>query len=370
MKKDNSVSITLRKNKFFPLHFPFAKRKSSHKYLIAAGVVAALFSFRIILIQVAFNKINNYLASFSPTYAFHITDLDISIIRGSYRFEGIEGKLKRNGRKFAEIKSVEVSMAWRELIHGRILTDIEVREMNFTYLHELTAVAKKKDKDDAKDAKEILFPVRVQSLDLTDSTLVLEEYPGLDEGKRLSATDIEGRITNLIGTEKFPLSYYNFKAQLLGTSRLIATGQLNLEKTPKEWIFQGQIEKFKLTEANSFLKRNVPLTFTKGTLDVYAEAISQKGNVDGYVKPFFRDIDVVSSQEHFPTIKRTFVEYITALANLVLRASDTKTVATKIPFTDHGGKFSIGKGEAIEKVLENGFQQQLTPGLENKYELK
>ena len=266
---------------------------------------------------------------------------------------------------------MDVSIAWRELIHGRILTDIEVRQMNFTYLHELTDVAKVKDKDDAKDAKETLFPVRVQSLDLTDSSLTLEEYPGLEEGKRLSATGMEGRITNLIGTEKFPLSYYNFKANLLGTSRLIATGQLNLEKTPKEWVFQGQIEKFKLTEANGFLKRKVPMTFTKGTLDVYAEAISTKGSMEGYVKTiFFATLTWFHLLNTFPTIKRTFVEYATALANLILRTSDSKTVATRIPFSEHGGKFSIGKDEAIEKVLENGFKQQLTPGLENKYLLK
>ncbi len=361
--------ITLRKNKSLSFHVPFTKRKVSHKYLMVASVIVFLLALRIILVQIAFTQINKYLARFSPTYAFHIDDLNVSLIRGTYRFEKIEGTLKKNGRRFADIAEVNVAIAWREIIRGRILTDIKVREMNFKYLHELTDVAQKKDKDDARDAKNILFPVRVQSLDLIDSSLTLEEYPGLEEGKRLSATGIEGEVTNLIGTEKYPLTDYNLNANLLGSSRLHATGQLNLEKIPKEWVFHGQIEKFKLVEANSFLKRNVPLTFTKGTLDIYAEAISKNGNMDGYLKPFFRDIDVVSSKEHFPSIKRTFVEYITALANLILRTSHTKTVATRIPFSDHAGKFEIGKDEAIEKVLENGFKHQLKPGLENNYKL-
>lgn len=42
-------------------------------------------------------------------------DLGISIIRGAYRFEQMTGKLKGDEKTFLSIKSVDVSIAWREV---------------------------------------------------------------------------------------------------------------------------------------------------------------------------------------------------------------------------------------------------------------
>ena len=352
-------------------HWPWNKSRqkaaTKRKYIIL-GVIASLFIARVALVNVLQKKTNEYLATFSPTYAFHIEDLDISILRMAYRFEGIEGTLKRNGRRFAFINTVDVSIAWRELFKGRVLTDITIKQLEFTYLSELTKAASKKDTTDAKEAKETLFPVSVEKVELVDSKIVLEEYPGLSANTRLTASGIEGRLINLTATEKFPYTFYNLKANLFGTSVLKTTGQLNLLKAPAQWDFNGEILGFKLTEANGFLKRNLPLTFTKGTLDIYAEAISQNGEIKGYIKPFFHKIDLVSSKETWDIPKQPLIEILAALGNIILRSSRTETLATQIPFT-YKKEFKVDSSEAIEKAIENGFKQELTPGLENKYEL-
>lgn len=347
----------------------FKNRFKEKKFWIPTTIIAVLIAVRIVLPYILLKQVNAFLAEFSPTYKFHIEDLDLSIIRGAYRFEGIKGTLKRNERVFTTANSVEVSIAWRELIKGRILSDVDIDTIDFTYLKELTEVAKKDDKKDANEAKEALFPIKVARMDLKDSSITLEEIPGLEEGKRLKASTINGRISNLTPEKKFPLSFYNLRATLLGESVFKIAGHLNTMKKPISWDVDSEVQGFDISLMNGFLKRHVPLTFTKGKLDLYIEAKSENGKVDGYAKPFIKDLDVVANKEKFKGPKHWFVEVLTALGNLILRTSDTKTVATKIPFS-YDETFKVESGEALSKAIENGFEQKLSPGIEDKFDIK
>jgi Domain of Unknown Function (DUF748) len=347
----------------------YKKKLREKKVWIPLAVLGALIGIRIILPYILLPRVNAYLKEFSPTYEFHVADLDLSVIRGAYRFEGIEGKLKRDGRKFTRANSVEVSMAWRELIKGRLLFDIDIDSIDFTYLKELTQVAKKEDRKDAKDAKEKLFPARIERVDLRDSSITLEEFEGLEDGKRLKASSIQGRISNLTPEEKFPTSFYNLRATLLGESVFKVAGHLNMIRKPLAWDVDSEVQDFNIALLNDYLKRNLPLTFTKGKLDLYVEAKSEDGKVEGYIKPFIKDLDVVANNEHFKGAKHWLIEMGTALGNLILRTSDTKTVATKVPFS-FDKTFHADTGEALSKAIQNGFEQKLSPGIEDKYDIQ
>lgn len=339
------------------------------KVTVPVIVISLLLMARMILVPIVHKKLNKFLDEFSPTYAFHIDDLDISIIRGAYSFQGVSGKLKRNQRKFVDIDAVDVSIAWRELFKGRILTDIAIERMDFHYLSEVTKAAKTEDQDHAKSAKNTLFPVKIERIVITDSVVTLEELPSLKEGARLQLTGIEGRVTNLTPSEKLALSFFNINGTFMGSSKIKTVGHLNMTKKPLSWDVDGEVHSFDLTSLNQFLKRKLPLTFTTGKLDLYAEAKSEGGKIVGYVKPFLKNIDIMTSSEDLKGPKHWFIEALTAVGNLILRTSDTKTLATRVPFV-YDGAFHIGTGEAISKAIENGFVQKLSPGIEDKFELK
>lgn len=109
----------------------------------------------------------------------------------------------------------------------------------------------------------------------------------------------------------------------------------------------GEMRGFDLTTGNHFLKSKVPLTFTKGKLDLYAEAQSTNGTIEGYIKPFLKNIDVVKTKEDFKGPKNWFYEIVTAVGKLGLRASDTKSDKSHymgrsgIPFSSREGIIRI-----------------------------
>jgi hypothetical protein len=342
------------------------------KITIPLAIFVFLLVVRAVMVPIAHKELNKFLATFSPTLYFHMADLDVHIIRGAYSFDGIVGKVKGQKNPFLEIEKVDVSIAWREIFKGKVVTDIEVIAPDFSYTNELKdAIAKSpKKQDQAETAKDKLFPVKIERVDLKQGVVKLDDYPSLEENKKFTVTNIEGRLTNLTADKKFPLSFFNLKATLFGNSVVKTAGHLNTLAKPMEWDVDGELRGFDMTSANQFLKRKVPLTFTKGKLDLYAEAESTHGKIEGYVKPFLKNIDVIKTKENFKGPKHWFIEIVTAVGNLVLRASDTKSVATRIPFSMDKSGVHVDSGEALSKAIQHGFEQQLSPGVEDKYDLE
>jgi hypothetical protein len=245
---------------------PIYKQK---KFYIPTIIILVLIVFRILLPQILLSQTNKYLSKFSPTYYMHMNDLDISILRGAYTFEGITGNLRGDDKKFLDISVIDVSIAWRHIFKGKIVTDVVADGVNFLFLKDMTKLSP--PKKEAKDVKETLFPVKVESVDLRNSMVVFEEYPSLDETSRLKIERINGKITNLTPSKKEPLSDFNLTAALQGSSETVFIGQLNLLDKPMLWDVDIELNKFNLSKLNPVLIRKLPLTFTKGTLDVYAE---------------------------------------------------------------------------------------------------
>ena len=342
---------------------PIFKKK---KFYIPVILVAVLIVFRMILPSILLHQTNKYLSEFSPTYYLHMEDLDISIIRGAYRFEEVTGKLKGDDKTFLSIKSVDVSIAWREIFRGRIVTDIVTDNLDFLFLKDMSKLSN--PKEEAKDVKETLFPVSVESVDLRRAQIVFEEYPSLDETSRLKIENINGQITNVTPTEEQQISAFNLSGSLQGDAQTVFIGELNMFKRPLLWDVDVEMKNFDLSKLNPVLIRKLPLSFTKGKMDLYAEAKNDNKIIKGYVKPFIKDIDVIANKEHFKGIKHFGLEILTALGNLILRDSKNKTVATYVDFT-YNGTFNVDTSQGISKAIENGFSKKLPPGLENKYHL-
>lgn len=333
------------------------------KVIIPLSFFMLLVAIRLVMQPIIHKQLNSFLSQFSPELTFHIDDLDIHLIRGAYVFESVTGKIKESKHQFLSIEKVDTSIAWRELFKGKVVTDIEVTGLDFSYSKALKEVlAKTPKKEDAKEAKDKLFPVDVVRLDIQNSSLKLDKFPAF--------TRIEGRVTNLLADKDNPLSFLNLKATAFGHSVIKLAGQLKTLEKPMAWSMDGELQGFDLTEANQFLKEKVPLTFTKGKLDVYAEAKSEEGIVEGYVKPFMKNVDIMKVEEHLKGAKHWFIEVIAAIGNLILRTSDKKSVATLIPFTMDKSGVHVDKGKALSKALQHGFEQKLSPGIEDRLKIE
>lgn len=329
-------------------------RKIKNKYIVLLSIFALFLIGRATLPSYLLKKTNEYLGSFSPTYAIHLDDMDLSFLRGAYEFEGVKGTLKDKSKKeFLSIKEVDVSIAWREILKGQIVTDIIVDDIDFVIIKDINKLST--SKESRNKTKDYLFPLKIEKVELRRSSITLDEYQAIDGNGKMRISNINGIITNLRPENERPLSRFDLTANILDSSKIKIDGSLNQLQKPLAWTVNGEMNKVDLRQFNPLLLAKLPLTFTKGTMDLYAEAQSKNGVVRGYIKPFLNDLDIVNNEgEDFKGLKHFGVEILTALGNVILRdESKNRSVATKIDFT-YDKKFDVNVGEAVKKAIKHG----------------
>ena len=104
-----------------------------------------------------------------------------------------------------------------------------------------------------------------------------------------------------------------------------------------------------------------PVKKPRGTFEVFAEIDAANGGYQGYVTPFFRDLEFEPVPDK-NIVKRAAAAVADAVTN-VLR-NDESEVATKIPFDGNFENTDVDVWTSIESVLRNAFIQSLREGLE------
>ncbi|MBL7545214.1 MAG: DUF748 domain-containing protein [Bdellovibrionaceae bacterium] len=343
------------------------------KWTMATIALTIILAVRAITPALILREANKFLASFSDTYIGHLEDFDISIFRGAYQFQGFSLKLKKHSdQQFIYSKVIDVSIAWRELLQGRFNTDIYVDNVKVVltnqFIDTVSSQKQKSQKESAQVAQK-LFPVRIGRLDIRNSSFEFAELLSIPEAQRWRITDIEGRLSNLTAPESNPLSLMSIRGNLFGDSTIKAVAQLNFLTKPISWDVDLELKEFDLTHANQWLKRKVPLTFTSGKLNLYSEVRSENNLVEGYIKPFLHQVDIVARAEVFSSLKQFAIEISTATANLLLRSSQDKVLATKVLFSYENGNFKVNSSKAISEAFKNGFSEKIPEGIDDEISL-
>ena len=351
---------------------------SSNRKKVGIGILVALLVLlicvRLVLPGIILKKLNNYLATFSPVYSLHIGDLNLSFLTMSYEFENADAFYKKDGHNFFKVESLQVSIAWRELLRARILTDVRVSGGNFTLskaLIEGSKTPEAKPKEKANEAAGKLFPVRIALVEIHSSAFDFADFVSQAPATRWRVSEIEAKILNLNPTPHEPLTFFTAQGTLLDSAKFKVAGKAKRLEKPLAWKLDTEIHDFNLVNANPMLMHELPFTFREGKLDVYSELRSQNGLLEGYVKPFLKNVSVLPANDKYKNLRHFAYEVIGALANVILRKSDDKSVATRIAFhREPDGHLKVDTGQAISKVIQHGFEKGLSPSIEDSLDLK
>lgn len=312
---------------------------------------------------------NQYLRDFSPVIAGEIKDVDLSILRGSYRIQGMSVWLKREKKEILTVQESKISLAWSELLKGKVLLTVEAEKVSIHFSRSILAELKKLNKKEVESAKEKALPLDLERFQVRDGTIVFEDFKSLNSKGAFKIRELEASLTNVTAQESFPLSFFSVTAIIGKEAPLKLAGKIDLVKKPVRWDLDGTLQNFNLKEANPMLKDKVPITFVHGEADLYAEAKSEGGVIEGYMKPFLKELNVLRSDEDFKSAQHWGIEVVTAITNILMKNTDKNSLATRIPFR-LGKGIHVDTGEAIEKAIQHGYESRLRPGLENKYNLE
>lgn len=334
-----------------------------------AVVVVLLVGVRIALPFIVENQVNKRLAAI-PGYSGHVDGIGISLLRGAYTIREIDiAKVEGEVRQpFFTARKIDFSLAWRELFRGKIVSDIEVDQPDINFVKDPNAHASTTDVDRRwQDVLEDLFPIDITHFQIRNGAIRYRDMtrvPNIDvflKNMHATATGLRNRAGE--DGQEFP-ARISIDGETLGEGKI----QLRLAAEPladqPHFHLSVKVDGVNLVALNESLKSVANVDVGRGTFRMAAEMAGRDGGFQGYVKPFFEDLNFNNLEDKKKNMfSRIWENIVGGLAWLVKNKSRDQ-VGTRIPFQGRFGDPQVGLGTTIANLFRHGFIRAFNPTVE------
>jgi uncharacterized protein YhdP len=336
-------------------------------------LVVLLIVVRAFMPLVVKNYVNRVLAR-GDGYTGHVNDVDLNLIRGAYEIEGVH-ILKTDSKipvPFFTAERIDLSIYWRQIFKGALVGEVEVVEPQVNFVDGKGAAQSQngEGKSWTKTVRE-LFPIRIDRFTVRNGRIRFRNFdskPAID----LAILDLQATAENLTNSEKISKTLAaTIRAHAHGTK----TGRIELDlkldpyASMPTFDLNSKFSDIRLPELNPFLKEYASLDVVSGSLDIVAEVFAKKGALKGYVKPLFRNLDILSWKQDVKKQKdnllEIFWEGIVGGVGEILENQPKDQFATKIPIKGRVDDPKTDVLTVLAGVLKNAFVRALIPRYDN-----
>jgi hypothetical protein len=334
-----------------------------------AIIVVLVIAARVALPYVVKNQVNERLASI-PGYSGMVGDVGIALLRGAYALRDVAiYKVDGAAREpFFMAKDIDFSVAWRDLFRGKIVSDIYAEDVELNFVGAGTPTESQKDIDRRwQEVVQDLFPLEITHFEVNNGTI---RYKDLT---REPHVDLFVRDMTLVATglqNRRDESDKDFPAEIRLEGDTLGGGKLNLfvaaEPLAEQPHFHlsAKVDNVNLPDLNESLKAYANVDVGKGTFQLAAEMAAKDGGFQGYVKPFFEDLDFNNLEDKKKNVfTRVWENVVGGLAWLVKNKSRDQ-VGTRIPFEGRFGDPKVGLWATISNLFRHGFVRAFNPTIE------
>lgn len=322
--------------------------------LILAGL---LLGARLYLPTAVENHVNDVLENL-PGYQGSVADIDIALIRGAYVIEGLV--LRRRDAEtevpFLKVPRADISIQWRGVFHGRIVSEIHLHQPRMTYVFEDQARPDQTDpqSEDWTRALDGLVPIEINHLTITDGRLGLLKMQA-DPPVDVYLDELKLRADNLqlVRSDEQELpSPIEATAVTIGQGRTRLEGRVNLIKRIPDMDIELSVENIDVTALNDLTMHYANVDFASGRLEIYSEVAIADGYLKGYLKPLLTDAELIDQGDGF--FKRLW-EGAVGLFKFIFSNQETEKVATKIPFEGDLDNVEAGAWQTFVNIVKNAW---------------
>ncbi|HVU17482.1 MAG TPA: DUF748 domain-containing protein [Candidatus Didemnitutus sp.] len=333
-----------------------------------AIIVVVLAAARLALPSYLRGAINRRLAAI-PGYTGRVEAVDVQLLRGGYTMRGFEITPEAGDEPLFSAGRIDFSIAWRELLHRKLVSDILAEDVKFNYIvtsreeetHEVPADRR------WQDVVNDLFPIDITYLGVERGTLRFADYtrkPKVDlaiTDLRLEATGLRNRPDR--SGDPFP-ARINLHAQTPGHGQMLLFTKLEPLADKPHMELNMEVRDVSLPVLNDFLRAYADVDVSKGRLEVFGQLAMANGRYEGYVKPFVDHIDF----KDFPGEKKSagtkLWEKIVSAAMDLVKNRRSDQVATRVPFSGDTNQMNVRTWTSIANALHHGFIAALHQGFE------
>jgi hypothetical protein len=314
-------------------------------------------------------QVNKRLESI-PGYAGHVDNIRLHLLRGAYSLHGVSiNRMEDKVREpFVLAKDIDFSIAWRELVHRKIVSDIVIDNLQIVFVKGPTKESSQTDTDRRWQAvvKDI-FPIDITYLEIKDGAVRYVDnarQPPADvfvKNMHVVATGLRNRAGE--GGGEMP-AQINIDGDTLGGGRLTLSLAAEPLAEQPHFHLSCKLDDVNLPALNESLKAYANVDVGRGTFRLAAEMAGKDGGFQGYVKPFFENLDFHNLEDKHKNVGTRLWERAVAGLAWLVKNKPRDQVGTRVPFEGRFGDPKLGMLTTITNTLRHGFIRAFNPVVE------
>lgn len=260
---------------------------------------------------------------------------------------------------------VHVGVAWRQLLHGRLVASARVVEPKISIIER----GEKPKKEEPKRAPDLsrqlgeVIPFELARLEIVRGELLYRDLTA-PRHPELWVHRLEAAAENLPTRAKLADGR---PATLTASGEVGRSGALTLFVTadpfasPLEFGGRFELRGLRVAELHDFIAPKTQLQAPKGTLDLFAEFQSKDGRIRGGVKPVLKNVEVRQAEPgFFAKVKAWFADEAVETASD--RVPGRNAVAGVVPIEGRLVEPDVQLWPAVFGVVRNAFVEGLSSG--------
>lgn len=340
-------------------------------WLLVAGLlpVLVLLGVRLALPGLLKDAINRRLDTI-PAYAGRVDDVGVSLLRGAYTMKGLRIEKREAGttHPFVSVEELDFSLAWKELLRGMVVSEIVAKRPRINLVQGPSAESSQLDFDRRwQDVIHDLFPIEITHFEATEGELHFVA-PGREPPVDIFLRDLRVRVRGLRNRPDLDPDHYPASVLVEGRTPGEGTFSLGSELEPlaaqPRFHVRLKIDRLRLPAINQFLLAYANVDVSAGEFTGYMELVARNGRFEGYLKPFFENLDFKSAKDADKTLFARLWEGLVALTASVMKNDQSQQIALRIPISGEIGDPRIATWPSIRTLLRNAFIEALKEGLD------
>jgi hypothetical protein len=338
-----------------------------------AIVVVLLVAGRLALPYVVLDYLNGRMAKMG-SYSGHIVDIDIHLWRGAYSIDRlvvqkVDGKVPV---PLFNAARTDIALNWRALSQGKVRGKVNFFEPEIHFVDGRGEGDTQTGKGvDWRAQVRALAPIRLDEVNVFNGTVTFNNFvssPKVD----LKMTDVNGTATNLTnarGEGGSRVAELHAKAKVLGDAPLETSARFDPLERLGDFHYEITVHKIQLVKANDLARAYSGLDFAGGSGDFVMELEARDGQLNGYAKPLFHDLQIFSWKQDVEQEKknpfRIAYEMVAQGVASVFKNQEKDQFATRVPISGRIDAKDLDTFQAIAGVLRNAFVEAYRPNLEH-----
>ena len=345
--------------------------------LVVAVLALLLIILHLMLPWLVRGYLNDKLADMGD-YQGHIEDVDLTWWNGAYRINGLE-ITKADGDvqvPFLTVPRMDIAVRMRTLWkEGLLVGVVDIHQPELNFVDGETEQQKQTGEGvDWRARLEDMVPVQLNEVRIHQGVISFRNFSS-DPPVNVNASDVQLMVHNLTNA---PDAQGQRSASMDGTGNFLdhAPVELSAHFDPLGRVDNADLQLrmlgLDLTRINDFASAYGKFDFHAGEGDLTMEVEVNDGQLEGYVKPLLRNVDVFDMEQDLEREDKGFFrglwEAIVHGGQEVLQNQRKDQFATRIELSGSLDDAEMSAFQAFLQILRNAFVEAFTPRFERALE--